>query len=75
MVVGGGGVWGGVCTVIFMSNPATVLRLCCVVVVLWLCYVVVVLCCGWGCDNKIVIRVTVSLISISCKLLCWGMAI
>ena len=34
---GGGGVvgwWGGgcgVCTVIFMSNPTTVLRLCCVV--------------------------------------------
>ena len=27
----GGGV-GGVCTVIFMSNPTTVLRLCCVVV-------------------------------------------
>ena len=25
-------VWGGVCTVIFESNPTTVLRLCCVVV-------------------------------------------
>ena len=31
--VGGG--WGGVCTVIFMSNPTIVLRLCC----------------RWGCDN------------------------
>ena len=29
---GGGVGWGGVCTVIFMSNPTTVLRLCCVVV-------------------------------------------
>ena len=30
----GGGVvgWGGVCTVIFVSNPTTELRLCCVVV-------------------------------------------
>ena len=24
--------WGGVCTVIFVSNPTTVLKLCCVVV-------------------------------------------
>ena len=28
--------WSGVCTVIFMSNPTTVLRLCC-----WLFFVVV----------------------------------
>ena len=34
-VVGSG---GGVCTVIFMSNPTTVLGY-------------VVLCCHWGCDN------------------------
>ena len=27
-----GGVGGGVCTVIFVSNPTTVLKLCCVVV-------------------------------------------
>ena len=29
---GGRAGWGGVCTVIFMSNPTTKLRLCCVVV-------------------------------------------
>ena len=28
--------WGGVCTVIFMSNPTTVLRLCCVALLLGL---------------------------------------
>ena len=33
VVVGWG---GGVCTVIFMSNPTTVLRLCCVVLSLGL---------------------------------------
>ena len=32
---------GGVCTVVFMSNPTTVLRLCCVVLS----------CCRWDCDN------------------------